>query len=802
MNAASFLTPLEPVRLVRRSDISGLKFKTTAELPPVDESVGQDRALEAISFGTEIPHSGYNLYVMGSSGMGRHHLLKEKLAEQATKDPPQSDWCYVDNFMDPSKPQVLKLPAGMGRQLSRHMDQLVRDLLNAIPTAFQSDEYRRRFQEITDRFKQRKEKTANTLSAMAAKHSVALLDTPTGYSISAMQNDKVLSSKEFEALSAEQKTRYHAAIEKIKKELRDVLAQVPLWQKELRQLMEALESDITELTASQLIKELMASYVETPKVIEYLRKVQQDIVKNGSMFRSDSDTEEESLSADNPRFTRYQVNLLVEQRQNHAPVIYEDNPTYQNLLGRIEHVARLGTLVTNFTLIKAGALHLANGGYLVIDAEKILSSAFAWEGLKRALRAGEIRIDPIERQLSLAGTVSLEPEPIPINLKLAIVGNRFLYYLLKAHDPEFSSLFKVVADFSEDMVRDDSKDEIYARLIATLQQREALLALDPSGVCRTIDWASRRTGDGEKLSLHMGSLLNLLQEADHLARNAKLTVIDGALIKQAIDNQRHRLDQVRERLQEAIQRDTLLIDTQGVQLAQANGLSVLQIADYAFGMPTRISATARIGPGELVDIERETTLGGPVHAKGVLIISSYLAYRYARHQPLSLSASLVFEQTYGEVEGDSASAAELCALLSAIGDLPLSQSLAITGSINQHGEMQAIGGVNEKIEGFFDICNARGLSGKQGVIIPVANVQDLMLNEELVDAAVAGKFSIYAASHIDEVMTLLTGIEAGQPDIKGIYRENTVNAHIQMQLFQWTSLRQQYAGVVGHDTEQ
>ncbi len=758
--------------------------------------------MEAISFGTEIRHSGYNLYVMGSSGMGRHHLLREKLIEQASKDPPQPDWCYVSNFMDPSKPRALELPSGMGRQLSHHMDQLIGDLLNAIPTAFQSDEYHRRFQEITDRFKQRKEKTADSLSTMAEKHSVALLDTPTGYSISAMQDDKILSSEEFEALPEEQKTQYHTAIDKIKKELRNALSKVPLWQKELRQCMEELERDITELTASQLIKELMASYAELPEVLEYLRQAQQDIVENGRMFRSDDDSEQESLSFDNPRFTRYRVNLLVDQQQKHAPVVYEDNPTYQNLVGRIEHVARLGTLVTDFTHIKPGALHLANGGYLVLDAYKILSSAFAWDGLKRALNAAEVRIDPIERQLSLAGTVSLEPEPIPINLKVAIVGDRFLYFLLKAYDPEFSSLFKVTADFAEDMDRDDSRDEIYARLIATLQQREGLRALDPSGVSQTIDWASRRTGDSEKLSLHMGSLLNLLQEADHLAKNAERSVIDGALISQAIDNQRHRLDQVRERLHEAIQRDTLLIDTQGSQLAQVNGLSVLQIADYAFGLPTRISATARMGSGEVVDIERETTLGGPVHAKGVLIISSYLAYRYARHQPLSLSASLVFEQTYGEVEGDSASAAELCALLSAIGDIPLNQSLAVTGSINQHGEMQAIGGVNEKIEGFFDICNGRGLTGKQGVIIPVANVQDLMLKEELVEAAAAGNFRIHAASHIDEVMTLLTGLEAGQPDAEGVYRENTVNAHIQMQLLQWTSLRQVYANVVGHGTEQ
>ena len=351
MNVASFLHPLEPARLVRRSDISRLNFHTTAELPRLDEAIGQDRAMEAISFGTEIDHPGYNLYVMGSSGMGRHHLLKGKLAEQAAKAPPQSDWCYVANFMDPSRPRALELPSGMGRQLSHQMDQLVVDLLNAIPTAFQSDEYRRRFQEITQRFKQRKEKTAAALSALAEKHSVALLDTPTGYSIAAMRDNKILSSEEFEALPEEEKARYHSAIDKIKQELRDVLAKVPLWQKELRQYTEELERDITELTASQLINELKTSFTELPEVLEYLQQVQQDIVENGSMFRSEEEVEQGSISADNPRFTRYRVNLLVEQQQQHPPVVYEDNPTYQTLVGRVEHIARMGTLVTDFTLI-------------------------------------------------------------------------------------------------------------------------------------------------------------------------------------------------------------------------------------------------------------------------------------------------------------------------------------------------------------------------------------------------------------------------------------------------------------------
>jgi lon-related putative ATP-dependent protease len=528
--------------------------------------------------------------------------------------------------------------------------------------------------------------------------------------------------------------------------------------------------------------------------MEYLTNTRKDIVENMALFRQE-ENDGKPHSGDEPEFNRYRINILVDNADSQgAPIVFEDNPTYQNLIGRVEHLARMGTLVTDFTLIKQGAIHRANGGYLILDAEKILTSPFAWTALKRVLRSQEVRIESLERQLSLVSTISLEPQPVPIDLKVVLIGSRLLFYLLKEYEPEFGLLFKVAADFSEDMPREGDNEVLYSKLIASLQHREGLRAISRDGVARIIEESARRAWNGEKLSLHMGGLLDLLQEADYWAGQANSRLVRRQDVQDAIDAQTRRVDQLREQLQERVLENTIKIDTDGVQLSQVNGLTVIQLGDYAFGMPTRISATARLGSGDVVDIEREIEQGGPIHSKGVMILSSYLGERYAKHQPLSLSASLVFEQSYGFVEGDSASAAELCSLLSSIGDIPLRQSLAITGSINQHGEIQAISGVSQKIEGFFDICENRGLTGEQGVIIPHSNIKDLMLKQAVVDAARAGKFAVYAVRHVDQAMELLSGQPAGIPDADGIYPEGSINSRIQIRLAEWITLRQHYAG--------
>jgi lon-related putative ATP-dependent protease len=747
--------PLPPEQLYHGCNLESLAFETTADLEPLPDILGQERAQEAIEFGVEMPFEGFNLYVMGSTGLGRHALITNALM---------------------------------------HMQQLIDELLSAIPAAFQGDEYRRRAQEIKDDFKNREDQAARQIGKKAAEKGIALLRGPTGFTLTPQRDGEPLSPEEFEKLPKREQQQLGKSLDKMKQDLRKTMQLVPEWQHELRQRFRALDQETIELTVAGFIAELERQYQPFETVVTYLGEVKQDIIENVDMFRQVGDPEEPVLSSQIPEFVRYQVNVLVDNSGTEgAPVIYEDNPTHHNLLGRVEHFAHMGTLSTNFTLIKPGALHRANGGYLILDAEKVLSNPFAWEGLKRAIKAKKIHIESLEHQLSLVSTISLEPQPIPLDLKVVLVGSRLLFYLLEFYDSEFSLLFKVTADFAEELSREENNEPLYARLVATMQRREGLRTINRDGVAQIIEHSVRQAQDGLKLSLHMEGLLNLLQEADYAAGKEDSSIITATHVKKAIDAQIHRVNQLQEQLQEDILNGTINIETSGSQLARINGLTVIHLGDYLFGTPTRISATARIGSGEFVDIERETEQGGPIHSKGVLILTSYLAQRYARHQPLSVSASLVFEQTYGQVEGDSASAAELCALLSALGSVPLKQSLAITGSVNQHGQIQAIGGVCQKIEGFFDICNARGLTGDQGVIIPSANVKDLMLRQDVVEATENGQFGVYAMDHIEPAMELLTGLEAGVPDAEGIFPEHTINHRVQLQLAEWTALRQHYA---------
>jgi lon-related putative ATP-dependent protease len=525
--------------------------------------------------------------------------------------------------------------------------------------------------------------------------------------------------------------------------------------------------------------------------LAYLTSVQQDVIDNLDEFLGVTEAPPASTpEATPPRaqtrasfFRRYQVNVVVDHSgATGAPVIYEDHPTVQNLVGRIEHMAQMGALVTDFNLIKAGALHRANGGYLMLDARKVLLQPFAWEELKRALRSGEIRIEVLGQTLSLVSTVSLEPEPIPLAVKVILLGERMLYYSLYQADPDFGELFKVAADFEEQMDRTEETHLLYARMIGTMARQEGLRPLNRAAVARVIEHSARLAGDAEKLSTHVHSVADLLREADYWAGEAQQRIIDATDVQRAIDAQIRRLDRVRERIQEEIQRGTILIDTQGAAVGQVNGLSVLSMGQFAFGRPSRITARVRLGRGEVVDIEREVALGGPIHSKGVLILSAYLGARYAMDRPLSLSASLVFEQSYSGVEGDSASSAELYALLSALADLPLKQGLAVTGSVNQRGEVQAIGGVNEKIEGFFDTCRAQGLTGEQGVLIPASNVKHLMLRQDVVAAVAAGQFLVYAVETIDQGIELLTGVPAGERSDMGEFPAGSVNQRVESRL--------------------
>ncbi len=787
--------PLLPEQLYHACNIDGLDFASTDQLKVLDETIGQGRALDSMAFGVGIAHEGYNLYVMGSTGVGRHWMVDEtlsRLTRPAGKR--SSDWCYLNNFDAPHQPLAVSLPPGMGRVFRKDMLQLVESLFDAIPAALQGKEFRKQAEEIRDSLRRREEQMAVEFDRRTREEGIALLHTPTGYTLVPLREGSLLSPDEFEKLPESERKAIEQVVEKFHDELRSTLAQIPIWKRDMRQRFKKLEREFVSITLDQLLADLFQKYADHSELVSYLDAVREDVQQNLELFRPVDDDEGAPFEANDPRFTRYKVNLLVDNRDGPAvPVVYEANPTYQNLIGRVEHMARMGTLATDFTLIKAGALHRANDGYLVLDAEKVLTNPFSWEALKRTLKSGVVRIESLERQLSLVSTITLEPDTIPINLKVILIGDRRIYHLLKAYDSDFGQLFKVAVDLAETLPRSEVNDNAYAKLIATLQQREKLRPISRSGVVRIIEQSARHAGNGEKLSLHMGSLTDLLKEADYWARENQSEQIEKRHVQQALDHQTRRVSQMKEQLQEEILNGTLMIDTTGIQLGRVNGLSVIQVGDHIFGLPSRISATARLGNGEVVDIEREVDQGGPIHSKGVFILSAYINRRYARYQPLSLAATLVFEQTYGEVEGDSASAGELCALLSALGDIPLKQSLAITGSVNQHGEMQPIGGVCEKIEGFFDICQARGLDGSQGVIIPSTNIRDLMLKQVVIDAAEAGKFQVYAVKHVEQAMELLSGLPAGVTDNQGIYPSQTINGMVQQRLAEWLAIRMDLA---------
>ncbi|MCK5640504.1 MAG: Lon protease family protein, partial [Gammaproteobacteria bacterium] len=561
--------------------------------------------------------------------------------------------------------------------------------------------------------------------------------------------------------------------------------------------LKTLNRQLTKSAINHLIEDLKNFYQDSPHVQTYLDSVERDIIENVENFISGEEARESILATSPTSVTelhRYKVNVLVDNSQaKGAPVIYLDHPSYQNLVGRAEHTARLGTLYTDFTQLKAGALHRANGGYLMVDVRKLLMQPYAWEGLKRALYGKDIRIESLENMLGLMSTTSLEPEPMPLDIKLVLMGDRLLYYLLEEYDPDFAELFKVMADFEDRMERNSENNLLYAQLIATLARKEQLRPFDRKAVARLIEYGSRLIEDSEKLSTHMRSIADLLREADYWAGENGHKHVCTDDVQQAIDQQLQRASRAREHIHEEIQRGTILIDSDGAKVGQINGLSILSLGNYAFGQPSRITATTHIGEDQVVDIEREVELGGEIHSKGVMILSAFLASRYASKQPLSLSASLVFEQSYGMVEGDSASLAELCALLSSLADLPIKQSLAITGSVSQQGEVQAIGGVNEKIEGFFDVCQARGLTGEQGVLIPAANIKHLMLREDVVKAASAGQFSVYPVETVDQAISLMTGTEAGEMDAEGTYPADSINGRVLARLTEMAKIRHEFS---------
>ncbi len=778
---------LLPEKLYTACAPEALAFATTAELAELDPVLIHPRAVEALHLGFAMPQSGYNLFVLGEAGSGRHAIVTQLLAQESQRGAPPADWCYVLDFADPTRARLLRLPCGRGAQLYRDMQEFVDEITTAIAAAFDSDEYRERIESLQEDEKHREEAALQQLGQDAQDTGVALLRTPHGFVFAPMKDgEETMSPEEFAALSDEQKNEFETKVHANREKLHRLMNEFPRWRREVQKAIKERGADALRLAVGHLIEDIKARYADLPEVTAYLDAVMQDILASGQSIHESTKTEDDTettLYSSTISVHRYRVNLLVENPAGgERPVIYEDNPTLQNLLGRIEHHVHMGTLLSNFMLIKAGALHRANGGFLVLDAHKLLTQPYAWDGLKRTLHSGQVRIESLSELVGLSSTVQLEPQPMPLELKVILIGERMIYYLLAELDPDFLSLFKINADLESEITRTPEGTAQYARLVATLARRDGLRPLSAPAVARVIEHAARLAGDAEKLTTQTQPLSDLMREADHVAGTAGADIVEREHVDSALHAHRHRNERIQERYQEEILRGQLLIATDGLHVGQINGLAVALLGESTFAHPVRITATVRMGEGEIIDIEREVELGGPIHSKGVLILSSFLAARFGWAMPLSLRASLVFEQSYGGVEGDSASLAELAALLSALSAVPIRQSLAVTGSVNQFGIVQPVGGINEKIEGYFEICAARGLTGEQGVIIPAANVCHLMLDQPVVAAVREGRFHIWAVHNTDEAMELLTGLTAGEPDAKGDLPEGTLNYHIALQL--------------------
>ncbi|MBI1383348.1 MAG: AAA family ATPase [Rhizobiales bacterium] len=793
-------TRLDAADLRLTVDPATLGVLSSAELEPATGLIGQQRALKAIELAASIRQRDFHLFVMGPSATGKRTAVKEYLARKAASEPVPPSWVYVNNFDDPSAPRALSLPPGRCEMLANGMLAAIAELRTSLPALFESDDYQSRHRALTEAIRSRQEQAFEALTERARSQSIAVVQTPTGIAMAPLSDGKVMKPEDFQSLPDAERKAFEARVEQLQSELGEIIQQAPRVQKEMRARLQELNEEVASLAIHQALDDVVAAFSDLPDVLTYLEAARRDLVRNVGLFIIPGEEEDGALVAQSvdvsrdDRFRRYRVNVIVSRNPSDkgAPIVDDLNVGHGHLVGRVEFIARMGALITDFLLIRPGSLHRANGGYLLLDAAKLLTTPFAYESLKRALRRREIRIESPNEGQAPTSTQTLEPDPIPLDVKVVLVGDRQIYYALNDLDPDFPGLFKVQADFDDSIDRTDGSLREYARIIASIVRTHELRHVEAAGMARLIERSARMADDNRKLSLQVGRLADILREADYYAMRAGRELITEGDVVLAVSEQEHRADRIRERSEEMVRRDIVMIDTDGARIGQVNGLSVLSFGNISFGKPTRITASVRLGSGRVTDIEREALLGGPLHSKGVMILWGVLASRYAIDVPLSIAASLVFEQSYGGVDGDSASSTELYALISALAEVPLRQSIAVTGSVNQLGEVQAIGGANEKIEGFFDICRARGLTGAQGVMIPRANIQHLMLRQDIVAAANAGQFSIYAVSSIDEGIEILTGLPAGERGEDGRFPRDSVNYRVERKLRLFAKLRREF----------
>ncbi len=778
--------PIEKLR--KECDSNFMQCESTKNLAPLSEIIGQERAVRALKFGLGIKDHGFNMYVAGYPGTGRKTAVKNFVEAQAKVQPVPPDWCYVNNFANPYEPKAIQLPAGKGKEFRDDMKNFIENVVrNSLPKTFESEDYATRREATIQGLENQRKQLIDELNQKAQREGFVIQSTPIGLLLIPVLDGKPLSEEEMLALPQKTKDKLQEKREKLETEFRNTMRQLIDMERKIHEALTKLNREVALYAIGNQIESLMEKYKGTPEVITYLKEVENDILENLQQFVKRGETQQQ-LPFPMPwmkedLYKKYEVNVVIDNSGTKgAPVIVETNPTYHNLLGRTEKEAQFGVLTTDFSMIRAGAIHKANGGYLIIPVEELLRDPFSYDGLKRDLRDGNIAIEEPEERYGYLSVKTLKPQPIPLTAKVILIGDPNIYQLLFQLDNDFRELFKIKAEFDSVMDRTDDKARQYAALICTLCEKENLKHLDGTGVAKIVEYSSRIADDQYKLSTQFSLIADIIREANYYASQENAEFINGNHVKKTIEEKVYRSKLIQEKIQEMITRGFYLIDTVEERVGQVNGLSVMGLGDFAFGTPSRVTASIGLGREGVIDIEREAKMGGPIHTKGVLILSGYLNDKYARDKLLSLSARLVFEQSYGGVEGDSASSTELYSILSALSGLPIKQNIAVTGSVNQKGEVQAIGGVNEKIEGFFEVCKLKGFTGQQGVMIPESNVQNLMLKEEVVEAVKDGKFSIYSVKTIDEGIEVLTGAKAGQRSTDGTFEEGTVNYLVDKQL--------------------
>lgn len=795
------LEPLPPESLRTSCDPDIFGCEDSEGIEPLQSIIGQAKALKALQFGLGIGNKGFNIYVSGAPGTGKKTAVKRYLHEIAKDKPTPPDWCYVNNFQESYRPRALSLPAGRGRVLKRQVDRFVEAARAEIRKAFESEEYIARRNNTIKEIQQEKENLITEINERARERGFVIQPTPMGLITVPIRDNRPLTEEEFQAMDKEEQDAVRREQKDLNEKMKETGRQMMSMERKTQEMIEELDREVASYTLDNLLEELREDFGDLPEVMRYLDEMRGDMLENIQLFRSEEGQPSMPpgipdgmplVPRDDIRFRKYRVNVVVDNTDlKGVPIIMELNPSYYNLFGRIEKEAMLGALFTDFTMIRAGSIHRANGGYLILPVEDVLRNYFSWESLKRSIRNREITIEELAERLGYMTTRWLMPEAIPWNIKVVLIGEPYLYYRLYELDPDFRDLFKVKADFDTVMERNEENMRHYGSFICSICREEGLVHLHKSAIAKVVEHGSRLAADQGKLSTRFGEISDIVREASFYASASGSPVVLAPHVNDAIEQRFTRSSLLMEKLRELIRSGVIKIDISGSRIGQVNGLSVIDLGDIMFGRPNKITASIGLGREGLIDIEREAKLGGPIHTKAVLILSGFLAHRYARDKPLSLSARLVFEQSYSGVEGDSASCAELYALLSGLSGVPIKQGIAVTGSVNQKGEVQAIGGVNEKIEGFFGVCREQGFNGEQGVMIPASNVRNLVLRDEVVDAVRRGDFNIWAVNTIDEGIEILTVKKAGSKTAYGAFEEGTINYLVDSRLRElsekWTS---------------